>query len=38
MFDYQFIYTKEELAKIKEDERQTLNVKGRFNEINFRAN
>ena len=38
MFDYQYIYTKEELVKIKEHEIQTLNIKGRFNEINFRAN
>ena len=28
MFDYQYIYTKEELVKIKEDEIQTLNIKG----------
>lgn len=37
-FDYSFIYTPEELDKIKEDERHLLNVKGRSNMVNFKAN
>ena len=38
MFDYSYLYSKEELESISKDERQALNVKGRFNQFNFRAN
>ena len=38
MFDYSELYSQEELDSISKDERKQLNVKGRFNQFNFRAN
>lgn len=35
MNNFAFVYSKEELDRINADERQKLNVYGRFNEINF---
>ena len=38
MFNYSELYSKDELEAIGKDERTHLNVKGRFNVFNFRAN
>jgi hypothetical protein len=38
MNDFSCLYNKQELEEISKDERVKLDVKGRFNEVNFRAN